>query len=189
MKTQLRKEIMNSRDSQPLGEIESKSESIEEFFFSLPLVNNAKTILIYNSIRGEVRTKSIIEKLLSLGKNIVVPVTLSKDGKTTLCRLKNTADLKEGMFGVPEPCIREELAPDTIDLVIVPGIAFDDKGNRLGHGYGYYDRMLKSINAPLLALSFEMQLLREIPREEHDVPVDMIITEERIIWCKNGRNN
>jgi 5-formyltetrahydrofolate cyclo-ligase len=116
-------------------------------------------------------------------KNIVVPISNKKDNTLTLSHLKSWEELSLGSYGILEPRtekIRKTNVED-IDLIIVPGVAFDEKGNRLGHGKGFYDRLLKKTKATVIGLAFEFQILENIPTDKNDVPVDMIITEKRII--------
>ncbi len=101
--------------------------------------------------------------------------------------MKSWKELSIGSYGILEPRtekIRKTRVED-IDLIIVPGVAFDKKGNRIGHGKGYYDRLLDKTNATKIGLAFEFQLLKEIPTDKHDLPIDILITEKRIIKCQD----
>jgi 5-formyltetrahydrofolate cyclo-ligase len=184
MKEKLRKEIKEKRIKQTKEENRKKSKEIKEKLFSLKQYKDAKTILFYVSYNGEVFTHEMIKEALK-EKKVVVPITNKKYYSLILSELKNWNDLKEGSYGILEPeedCIKK-VSIDENYLIIVPGVAFDCKGNRLGHGKGYYDRLLKDTNAPIIALAFEFQIMEKIPTDEHDKPVDIIITEKRIVKC------
>jgi 5-formyltetrahydrofolate cyclo-ligase len=128
----------------------------------------------------------MIKESLEIKKQVVVPKT-DRNKRTILCSaLTKWDDLSAGAYKILEPkqeCLNE-VSPESIDLIIIPGIAFDYHGNRIGHGMGYYDRLLKKkINAHRLGLAFELQIVENIPTELHDVKVEKIVTEERIITC------
>ena len=118
-------------------------------------------------------------------KKVVVPISNKKDCSLTLSELKDWDDLEASSYGILEPKKEKikEISIDEIDLIIVPGVAFDKFGNRLGHGKGYYDRLLKNANTTIIGLAFEFQTIEKIPTDEHDKPVDIIITEDRIMKC------
>jgi 5-formyltetrahydrofolate cyclo-ligase len=150
----------------------------------------AKLIMAYVDYKNEVITNDIISYSLEKGKRVVVPVTEIKTKKMTPCEVINyPEDLISGNYGIMEPkeeCIRP-VDPKIIDLILIPGVAFDVRGNRLGYGAGYYDRFLMRLNddAVKIALAYEMQILENVYPEKHDVPIDFIITEKRVIDCKN----
>jgi 5-formyltetrahydrofolate cyclo-ligase len=95
-------------------------------------------------------------------------------------------------YGIPEPIIErtEDFKAENIDLVIVPGIAFDEEGSRIGYGGGFYDRFIQLLGhgVPLLSIAFELQVIPKIPSENHDLPVDKIITEKRVIDARSARD-
>jgi len=146
----------------------------------------AKTILFYVSYDNEVYTHEMIKESLEVKKQVVVPKT-DMNKRTILCStLTKWDDLLAGAYNILEPrqeCLNE-VSPESIDLIIMPGIAFDCQGNRIGHGMGYYDRLLKKkMNAHRLGLAFEFQIVENIPTEPHDIKVEKIVTEKRIITC------
>ncbi len=153
-------------------------------FLALPEYQAAGTVLFYVDIRAEVRTRPALPAALQSGKRIVIP-WCNEDGGLDLFPLESLDELDIGKFGVLEP--RAELrtrrakrvAPEEVDLVMVPGVAFDRRGGRLGHGKGYFDRLLKQVraDAPLVALAFECQMVDAIPMESHDVFMDKVVTE------------
>ena len=188
MKSKIRSQMIEARDSQTIPEIEEKSRLIQEQFLSLPLVRKTGNIFIYNSIRGEARTRGIIKNFFMRGKEVSVPVPDCDKHELIVSKLDSLDELKEGVFGIPEPAKTKPVSPEQIDIIVVPGIAFDEKGNRIGHGFGFYDKFLRTVKGkPIVALAYEMQILQELPAEEHDVTIDYIITEKRVIECKSGK--
>ena len=142
--------------------------------------------MFYVAFGSEVRTQSCINKALKNGLNVIVPVCInSKDRDILPSRLLDPqSELAEGKFGVPEPKpeFRRHFPPEKIDLVVVPGIAFDEKCYRIGYGAGYYDRFLPGCTKALsVALAYEMQIVEDAFPASWDVTVDCIITEKRMI--------
>lgn len=188
-KSEIREQALRARDRLTVEERRQKSLQIRNRLSHLAEFQQAKTVLLYHSFRSEVETKDLIELALKEGKTVALPLTLPGQGLLA-CRISDPAqDLKTGSFGIREP-IREKtavLSPEEIELVILPGVAFDLKGNRLGWGAGYYDRFLGSLpnKIPLVALAFEVQVVKNIPAGSRDVLVDKIVTEERVIDCKS----
>ncbi len=162
------------------------SSVICEKFVALPSYAPAKTVMYYVDVRTEVRTRHYLPTALEHGKRIVVPWCL--DGELELFHLESMDELAVGMYKILEP--REDLRQvrakqvsiEELDLVMVPGVAFDRRGARMGHGMGYYDKLLEHArpDTPLVALAFECQLFPEIPVQEHDIFMDQIITEQAI---------
>jgi len=185
MKEKLRKGIIEKRRKQTKEENRKKSKEIKDKLFNLKEYKEAKAILFYISYNGEVFTHDIIKEALK-EKLVVVPIS-KKDRSLILSELKKWGDLEVGSYRILEPKkdAVKKVSIDKIDLIIVPSIALDEKGNRLGHGKGYYDRLLKNINVPIVALVFEFQMIKSVPSKKQDIPVNMIITEKRIINCKN----
>lgn len=189
MKKKQRKAFAEKRDLISLEERMNKSNKIKELFFSLKEVWKAKKIMIYISFKSEVRTREIILDLLMRKKTVVVPVIDFKKTKIYLSVLKNfNKELIPNKYGIFQP-LKEfvrSFNKKELDLVVVPGIAFDEKGNRVGFGKGYYDKFLSKIpkRIPVIALAFEEQVGKKISSEKHDIPVHKIVTEKRIIECK-----
>jgi 5-formyltetrahydrofolate cyclo-ligase len=159
------------------------SRQIVARFMALPEYEAAKTVMFYVDVRSEVRTRHDLSNALASGKRIVVPYCV--DGELELFHLENMEELVTGMYKIlePRPELRsvtsKRLQPEDLDLVMVPGVAFDRRGARMGHGKGYYDKLLEHarVDTPLVALAFECQLFPEIPMAEHDVFMDKVVTE------------
>jgi 5-formyltetrahydrofolate cyclo-ligase len=186
MKKDIRSTILKKRSSIPRSEVQKKSKLIKERVFQMQEFKEAKTILFYVSYDKEVDTHEMIRESLGMKKHVVVPKT-DMNNRTIICSsLTRWDDLLSGAYNILEPrreCVNE-VSPESIDLMIIPGVAFDCQGNRIGHGMGYYDRLLqKKIITHCVGLAFELQIVESIPSEKHDVKVEKIVTEERIIIC------
>lgn len=186
MKTEIRSTILKKRHNMLFPEVLEKSERIKEQVFHMDEFKDAKTILFYVSYDNEVYTHEMIKESLEIKKQVIVPKT-NMNNHTILCSaLAKWDDLAAGAYNILEPrqeCLKE-ISPESIDLIVIPGIAFDCQGNRIGHGMGYYDRLLKKkSNAHCLGLAFEFQIVEKISSEKHDVQVKKIVTEKRIITC------
>lgn len=194
MKKRLREKLLKRRDAIPPAQKALKEAAIEKSLFALDVFKNAKSLLLYVSFRSEVDTTRYLDDLLKMGKKLILPVVDARHNVLKLYEVKDTSELAAGYMGIPEPGIRENrrVTIKEIDLVIIPGTGFDLSGNRLGYGGGYYDRLLsfesKQLaqieHIPTIALAFEEQTGEKIPAEPHDITVDMIITDKRVIHCK-----
>lgn len=187
MKKDIRALILQQRNSISNSEIAQKSLLIKEELFGFDEFRQAQTILFYVSYGSEVATHDMIRESFAQGKKIVVPCTNTENKYLSLSELQRWDDLEVGAYHIQEPRVecRCEIPIDAVDLIVVPGIVFDCAGHRIGHGMGYYDRLLsKGITATKIGLAFELQLVKKIPAEHYDVPMDMIITEKRIIHIK-----
>ena len=188
MKQKLKDGIFRKRKSLSKNEVEGKSAAIREKLFSLNEFKGAKNILFYVSFNNEVDTINIIKDLfIKKEKNVLVPY-VDKDKLIQISKINSFGELEPKTFGILEP--REDkikkFDAKKLDLVIVPGVVFDENGHRIGYGYGYYDRFLQKLsnNTVKIGLAFELQLIEKIPKEGHDIPVDFVITEKRIVKCK-----
>lgn len=185
MKRAIRKGILKKRDEISPDIKAVKDSLIKQRLFSLPEFIAAKTVFFYASFRSEVETLSMIKESLKIGKKIVLPKVDKERHRLKLHEIKDISELSPGYIGIPEPSLSGErlVTLDDIELVIIPGAAFDYSGNRLGYGAGYYDILLSEGNrkVPVIALAYEEQLVDKIPSEVHDVKVDMIVTDKRVI--------
>jgi 5-formyltetrahydrofolate cyclo-ligase len=187
-KKSIRRLIQERRDCMSAGLIKVKSTAIAEKFFCLHQYRISDTILAYYPFRSELDTRIIIKKSLVHGKKIALPRVNTK--KMEFFYIKNLSeDLETGSYGImePIPSICERAFPEDIDIVIVPGVGFDSGMNRLGYGGGFYDRFLKELpgQASKISLAFDIQVMEHIPVSEHDMKVDIIITESCIYNIKD----
>ena len=209
-KSEIRKEILKKRDNMPVEEQIAKSRLIFEKLMKMDEYKEATDILVYASLGSEVRTDDIILDCLAMGKKVYCPkVTDRKNGQMVFVRISSIDELKEGFAGIREPEINEnseifggELYQDKDEnssscqqnddakgqknehhvLVLVPGVAFDHARNRIGYNGGFYDRFLESNKeVKTIAIAYDIQLTDfEIPHENHDVKLDIVVTEKVI---------
>lgn len=181
-KEETRKRILAILEDVPEKERQIQDESIALKIAELPELCSAECVFAYIGIGYEIRTTEIIEKLLCEGKKVCVPLCYGK-GRMDAVKITSLSDLHLGRYDIPEPSEDgEKVSPSEIDVIIVPGVAFDKEGRRLGRGGGYYDRFMSSaVNAKKIALCREVNLIDEVPCEAHDEKVDIIVTEKRII--------
>ncbi len=181
-KKKIREQAHANRNAQ--ANKDELSQDICAKFAALPAFVHAKIVMYYIDVRSEVRTRLALPDALTQSKKIVVP-WCNDQGELELFHLENMDELAIGMYKILEP--KQELrslpakqvkAAD-LDLVMVPGVAFTRAGARMGHGKGYYDKLLQHarLDAPLVALAFECQLFDEIPTAAHDIYMDLVITE------------
>jgi len=189
LKKSIREQAHANRQAQP--DKEPLSQAICEKFTSLPEFAASRTVMVYIDVRTEVRTRQNLPSLLTSGKRIVVPYCRT-DGQLELFLLEDMDELAIGMYKILEPKVELRELPSKqvdvkeIDLIMVPGVAFDLNGARMGHGFGYYDKLLEHARSdtPLVALAFECQIFPEIPTQSHDIFMDKIITEKAIYQGK-----
>ncbi len=166
------------------GERKAKSREIEKKLFSLREFQQARKVLFYASFRSEVETHDMICRALAEGKQVVLPKVKGKD--LALFEIRDfDQDVKPGRWDIPEPINGRPVTPEKIGFIVVPGAAFDERGNRLGYGAGFYDKLLKKYKGTTAALAFELQVVVSVPADPHDVPVKKIVTEKRVIEAKS----
>lgn len=183
----IRKEILNKRKSLEENQHKIFSDNIINSILNSSHYKDAKTIMTFISFSDEVDTHDFIKKSIKIGKKIVVPITFPETKELKPSEVKDFNELELGYYDILTP--KEEfiryIDPREIDLVIVPGVAFDRSGYRVGYGGGYYDRFLSKLpNVVKIAIAFDLQIMDKVPREDFDIPVDYIFTETEIINCK-----
>ena len=186
LKQELRREVIKKRDSLPHEERIERSRRICDTLRNLREFQQAKVVHFFLTMRSEVMTEGAIRGALSAGKTVVVPVIDKKHRRLSLSRIRDyDQELTITTHGIlePRPKFYKFIPLEEVDLMALPGVAFDVRGHRLGYGAGYYDRLLKAEEERplLLALAFETQIVDEIPVGDHDIRMDKIITEERVI--------
>ena len=178
----LREQAHAARNAQ--ADKDDLSRTILERFHALDAYRSAKTVMYYIDVRSEVRTRFALPEAMTAGKRVVVP-WCNDAGELELFHLTSMDELAVGMYKILEPKVelrgdpKQNLRPEDLDLVMVPGVAFDRRGGRMGHGKGYYDKLLQHArpDAPLAALAFDCQLFDEIPMASHDIFMDFVLTE------------
>lgn len=182
-KEELRRTLLERRKSISEPDYYGASADIIEQLKRQQEYQNARTIHSYVSIneRREVETRELIKEMLFKGKKVVVPITDFENGMLTHIQLGSFDDLEPNKWGVLEPSGGEQVSTDELELVIVPMVGADGRCNRIGYGEGFYDRFLKKVSCPKIGLIFERNVVEEIPVEDFDIPLDKIVTGERII--------
>ena len=174
----LRNECTKHKNHLTDEEIAFRSDLICDRLIQTLLFQKAKCIALYCATGNEVSTYKLIDNY-HLKKNIVLPVIA--DENMFFYPYTGKENLKKGRFGIVEPISRTLIEPKDVDLFIVPGLAFDYAGNRLGRGKGYYDRFLSDTNKPIIGLCFDFQLIESIPHETHDVKMTFVLTENTTV--------
>ncbi|MBN1778388.1 MAG: 5-formyltetrahydrofolate cyclo-ligase [Clostridiales bacterium] len=176
-KQRLRRSLRKVAENLPEDYIARSDLDIQKNLLTLELWTHANVVFIYVSIGQEPQTRGIIRAALDAGKTVAVPRSLA-DGYLEARVIASLDNVKPGRFDIPEPDeTTPVLPPDDIDLVIVPCIAADKQGYRLGHGGGYYDRYLAQVHCTTVCLCRERLLKTALPRDAFDIPVDIIVTE------------
>ena len=188
---ELRKNIKLERDSMSNNEVILKSKQIKERILTFSLFNQSNSIMFYYQKGNEVNLNGLMSSQLNHQKRkIILPKTNKDDFSMKSYQINNLSeDLENGAFGIMEPkkdCL--EINTEQIDLVFVPGVAFDLAGNRLGHGLGYYDRFLEDFNGIKVGVAYDFQIVDSIKVKSHDVPMDYVITEKRVIKTNREQN-
>ena len=158
-----------------------KSDKIYANLLKIPYIVSKRNFLIYLPINNEVDTKSVIKKLIKSGAGIFLPAFWGQKSDYVVCKFTNFEDLTPGPFNILQPKELREVDADLIDVAILPGLAFDRRGVRLGYGRGVYDKLLKSFKGLKIGLAYDFQIVNELPKEEHDVTVDIVVGENLLI--------
>ena len=173
-KKELRRSIRERKRAMTEVEIVSRSAKLGVLFAQSEACKAAKTIYGYLPYNQEVRTVPMLEQALRDGKRVAVPKVYGDEMK--FLYLDDLTKVSKGYAGIPEPIADEPVADDKTALVLMPGLAFDPAGHRIGYGGGFYDKFLAAEpNHPTLALCYEFQMLPELHTEEHDIPVDTVL--------------
>jgi 5-formyltetrahydrofolate cyclo-ligase len=187
-KANLRASARKRRDSLSAAESAQKSRLIQERALKFPLYLDAPAVALYSATGNEVATEAIRQHALNSGKKIFYPRLTTNTGLQWVC-LREENQFSAGRYGILEPTGDEYLSLDEADalVVFVPGLAFDVHGNRLGRGQGWYDRALATLDdrARTIALAYDWQIVDRVPSDAWDRSVQYIVTEERIIDCRD----
>ena len=189
-KDEIRKSAHAARKAQ--AEKEAVSTRITDRVQSLPEYQAARVVMYYIDVRDEARTRQALPAALEGDKKIVIPFCV--DGELELFWLESMDELEEGAYRILEPrsdlreVAEKRVAVEELDLILVPGVAFDAIGGRTGHGKGYYDKLLEHARpeTPLVALAFDCQIFDEIPMQAHDIYMDKVVTESAV-YSGKGR--
>lgn len=185
-KEEIRRNTLKKRLSLSSEDIREKSQQILQNLIQTVEYKNSQNIMFYAATKSEVQTKEIIKMSTEMGKNVFIPIILPEYPDLIPSKIYDfDIELEIGNKGILQPKKEYQRLglPENIDLIIVPGIAFDSDGHRIGRGFGYYDIFLKKVSssARIIALAFEIQIVKKIMTDKNDVPVHKIITEKRTI--------
>lgn len=176
----IRKRMLEERVNIKQEDAKAFSSLIADKLLSLNSVRNASCIMAYYPFKNEPDLLPFIQRICDSGKSVALPCVTGE------CEMRpvmfgNDTRLKTNRYGIPEPVISESCDIVNPDVIIVPGTAFDIRLNRIGFGGGYYDRYLQNTNAVKIGVCFDFQVVDNIDTDEHDIPMDIVITEKRII--------
>ncbi len=181
-KEHLRKKFLELRRELTFETVWPLSAIIQDTLVGSALFSKASNIALYSSIENEVLTDEVFARGRLENKNIYYPRVLKGAQDLSFVPVSSLDELTPGAYDIREPgAVAEAIAPSELDLIVLPGVAFNKKGARLGFGKGYYDRALEGIKCPLVALAYDFQITDSIPTEDFDVPMEYIITEKRLI--------
>ena len=186
-KAAIRERLLSERRAVEDAVRDTWSAAIVDRLDELPVWRDAAVVHTYvGAIEGEVATRGLVRRALENGKRVVCPRVRWRPPRLESWAIRSLDDLVESRRGLwePDPSRAEPVAAGQLDLVIVPGLAFDRRGWRIGFGAGLYDRFLSTVTAPRVALAFSLQLQESLPVEPHDEPVDWIVTEGETIACR-----
>ena len=173
-KKALRRAIRERKKAMPESEIIARSARLGELFAATEAYRSAKSVYGYLPYNQEVRTVPILQKAIEDGKRVAVPKVYGDTMK--FLWLDDLSQVEKSEMGIPEPIADEPVADDPTALVLMPGVAFTENGDRIGYGGGYYDRFLAAEpNHPTVALCYEFQMVETLPTEEFDIPVDLVL--------------
>jgi len=178
-KDQLRKKISSLKKEYSPEDLDIRSQEVLSVLEITGAFQDAKTIFIYNNLQDEVQTFGFIQKW-SDKKNFYLPAVVGND--IAFRKYISSVKFEQSPLGIMEPEGDDFIEYKKVDLIIVPGVAFDRNKNRLGRGRGYYDRFLSKLKSPKIGICFEFQLLDNIPNDENDIKMDYIVSENELIW-------
>lgn len=187
LKNLLRKEILETRSCLSKEERNRKNSDICSKLLEMPEFIRAGTVMAYMEFRDEAGTEGIIAECYKRGKRVVLPVVSCTDGARELqvYEIGPGAGFRRNRYGIsePDPKTAKRMEETGIDLVLVPGVVFDLMKHRIGYGAGYYDRFLTRLKSgcATVGIAYELQIVKRIPAENHDIPLNMVITEQRVI--------
>ncbi len=181
LKSEMRFRVRAARRAVMPEQRAAASHAVTEALLALPELAAATAVLVYGSMPEEIDTADLIERLWQRGTRVALPRVRGRRD-LQLHWHERDRDLCTGAYGLKEPCPQApEALPPQIDVVVVPGVAYDLSCRRLGLGAGYYDALLAGMSATTVGVAFDEQVAREVPCGEHDVPVDILVTPTRVV--------
>ncbi len=186
LKNDLRETIRRRLNAVGAETVTAASRAVSSRLAHLASAREAKCIGAYLATRHEIDLEAFLTAAARRGCTIVVPATEKRDGPYLWKEFQPGQPLEDGPHGIRQPAVPGHLDRPPCDIVLVPAMAFDPSGHRLGHGGGHYDRLLAETPGLRVGVAFDFQLLPSVPSGEHDQPVDLIVTERRLITCRGG---
>ncbi len=184
MKNRIRKEMKEKRKSMSQAEVDEKSGLAQKIFIESEQYKKAKSVMLYIPLGNEINTSVIISDAFASGKNVLVPITDSETFEISAYKITENTEFEKGTFSVKEPKEKVRFDKSEIDVVLVPGVAFDRAGGRVGFGKGCYDKFLKHIKAIKIGFCYDFQLIDYIETDNNDINMDYIITEKEFLRGK-----
>ena len=184
-KSKLRKIFQKRRLLLTPAEIRQMNRNICKRILSLESISDKKIATCYLAINNEPDIKTVIDQLIKNKKTVAVCAFFKKLNEYKLVKLSNLENLKIGPYQIPQPSTLTLIDPKDIDLAFIPGLAFSEGGLRLGYGKGVYDKLMANTNALKIGIAYDFQIIDNFSSESHDLRVDFIITERRIIKTQN----
>lgn len=187
-KKSIRQELLSRRRRLEESEVLKRSVVIQQKLLNAEVYQQAPVLALYAPIHNEVRTDMIFSQALQSAKEVCFPRI--SDNELEFVAVKGPDDLQRGAFGIAEPTGRSVVAFKDIDLAVIPGVGFDRTGYRLGYGGGYYDRVAGTTSPGALAgLAYDFQIVDELPAEEHDIRIDLVVTDSETLAFENINSN
>ncbi|MED4754230.1 5-formyltetrahydrofolate cyclo-ligase [Brevibacillus choshinensis] len=181
VKQQLRSRIMEERKVLPAAERSEYSAQVCRLLAEHEQLARARAIMAFHPFGVELDILPFVEEAQTRGQEIWLPLTIPSDRRLIPYRYEGKHMLKQGVYGIwePDPALAQEADLSKLDAVLVPGVAFDREGGRMGYGGGYYDRFLAALGSRpfLVGIAFSMQVIDKVPREPHDICLDGLVTE------------
>lgn len=185
-KDRIRKRMKSRRAELSRKEVYERSDAILQNLLSVPGFFRADTVHAYiSSKNNEADTHELVRLLLKQRKRVVVPVADRESGTMRHAEIRSLSELVGGDFGILVPRMVRPVPADALQAVVVPALAADRRGHRVGYGAGFYDRFLAGITVPTFVLAYDFQLIPQVPNEPTDVPVSFVVTEEEVIPTRN----
>jgi 5-formyltetrahydrofolate cyclo-ligase len=184
-KASLRRRLRQVRQSIPEQDRPGLVEQIEDAVLSLPEMEAARTVMLFYSFGSEVGTSGMAARVLGAGKRLLLPF-LDEEAVMEAAEVQPGTALTLTSYGPREPAHRVAVSPGEVDVVVTPGLGFDRRGHRLGYGGGHYDRYLERMSERALrvGVAFSVQIVRHVPVEPNDQPVDVVVTDTEVINCR-----
>ena len=175
-KNSIRKIFLAKRKTLSIKYVEIKSEIIRKKVLEISLIKKCNSILLYLPVYNEVKTELLIKDFMKQKKDIYLPAFFNNEYQ--IRKFASFEDLETGPYGILQPVDKFSADAENIDLAILPGVAFDLKGTRLGYGKGVFDKLLSKSNAKLIGLAYTFQIVDRLPKEKHDLAMDFVVSEK-----------